>query len=78
MSGSGYHDVHLPADPAREVVWQVIAEYVTRWVPADARILEIGAGYCCWISAMAAIWSYLRPNPPPNSRPPRLCLHTSP
>jgi len=52
MSGSGYHDVHLPADPAREVVWQVIAEYVTRWVPADARILEIGAGYCCWINAL--------------------------
>ncbi len=53
MSGAGYHDVHLPEDPSRQVVWQVIAEYVARWVPKDARILEIGAGYCCWINALS-------------------------
>ena len=29
----------------------MIAEYVARWVPPDARVLEIGAGYCCWINA---------------------------
>jgi len=55
MSGAGYHDVHLPADPAREVVWDVIAEYVGPWVPQDARILEIGAGYCCWINALSGL-----------------------
>jgi SAM-dependent methyltransferase len=53
MNGGGYHEVHLPEDPAREIVWRVIAEYVARWVPKDARILEIGAGYCCWINALA-------------------------
>ena len=53
MSAAGYHDVHLPPDPAREVVWTVIAEYVRRWVPKDARVLEIGAGYCCWINALS-------------------------
>jgi len=53
MTAAGYHDVHLPEDPARAGVWQVIAEYVQRWVPEDARILEIGAGYCCWINALS-------------------------
>ena len=30
MSEAGYHEVHLPEDPARALVWQVIAEYVAR------------------------------------------------
>jgi SAM-dependent methyltransferase len=51
---AGYHDVHLPEDPARAVVWRVIAQYLQRWVPPDARVLEIGAGYCCWINAVQA------------------------
>jgi SAM-dependent methyltransferase len=55
MSGAGYHEVHLPEDPGRAVVWQVIAEYVAGWVPRDARILEIGAGYCCWINASSGL-----------------------
>ena len=50
--GAGYHDVHLPEDPARAVVWRVIAEYVERWVPIDAHVLEVGAGYCGWINAV--------------------------
>jgi SAM-dependent methyltransferase len=49
---AGYHHVHLPEHPARAVVWRVIAEYLARWVPRDARVLEIGAGYCCWINAV--------------------------
>ena len=36
-SGAGYHDVHLPEDPARAVVWRVIAEYLARWL-LDAAI----------------------------------------
>ena len=50
--GAGYHDVHLAEDPARAVVWRVIAEYVERWVPTDAHVLEVGAGYCGWINAV--------------------------
>lgn len=49
-----YHDVHLPHNPARAVVWRVIATYLERWVPRDAHVLEIGAGYCCWINAVRA------------------------
>ena len=50
--GAGYHDVHLPEDPARAVVWRVIAEYLARWVPREAHVLEVGAGYCSWINAV--------------------------
>jgi SAM-dependent methyltransferase len=51
---TGYHDVHLPEDPARAMVWAVIADYLQRWVPAQSHVLEIGAGYCCWINAVRA------------------------
>ena len=49
-----YHDVHLPDHPARAGVWQVIADVLRRWIPADGQVLEIGAGYCHWINAVDA------------------------
>jgi SAM-dependent methyltransferase len=49
-----YHDVHLREDPAREVVWRVIAEYLSRWVRPQDQVVEIGAGYCQWINAVHA------------------------
>jgi SAM-dependent methyltransferase len=50
----GYHDVHLTEDPARQVVWDVLAAYLSRWVPADAHVVEIGAGHCAWINSVRA------------------------
>ncbi len=50
--GTAYHAVHLPHDPARDMVWRVVADHLRRWIPADARVLEIGAGYCQWINAV--------------------------
>lgn len=47
-----YHAVHLPEHPARAVVWRVVADHLSQWVPADAHVLEIGAGYCHWINAV--------------------------
>jgi SAM-dependent methyltransferase len=52
--GDGYHDVHLPAHPARRGVWAAIAAHLRSWIPADAHVLEIGAGYCDWINAVDA------------------------
>jgi SAM-dependent methyltransferase len=49
---AAYHAVHLPEHPARAVVWRVVADYLSRWVPVDAHVLEIGAGYCHWINAV--------------------------
>jgi SAM-dependent methyltransferase len=56
MAGAvtGYHTAHLPEDPARAIVWRVVAEHLAPWVPAGARVLEIGAGYCDWINHVVA------------------------
>lgn len=51
---AGYHDVHLQEHPARQVVWEVLADHLSRWVPPDAHVLEIGAGHCHWINAVRA------------------------
>ena len=57
MAGAvtGYHTAHLPEDPARAVVWRVVAEHLAPWVPPGARVLEIGAGYCEWINHVAGV-----------------------
>ncbi len=56
MAGAmtGYHEAHLPEDPARAVVWNVVADYLAPWMPANADVVEIGAGYCAWINNVAA------------------------
>ena len=51
---SGYHAAHLPEDPARAIVWKVVAEHLDRWMPRDGHVLEIGAGYCEWINNITA------------------------
>jgi cyclopropane fatty-acyl-phospholipid synthase-like methyltransferase len=51
---SGYHEAHLPEDPARAIVWKVVAEHLACWVPPGGDVLEIGAGYCHWINNVAA------------------------
>jgi SAM-dependent methyltransferase len=50
----GYHDVHLREDPARDVVWRAIADYLKAWIQPSDHVLEVGAGYCHWINAVAA------------------------
>jgi SAM-dependent methyltransferase len=50
----GYHVAHLTPDPARTVLWGVVADHLARWIPTDAHVLEIGAGYCDWINHVTA------------------------
>ena len=49
-----YHEVHFTPDPVRALVWQVVADHLAPWIPAQAHVLEIGAGYCAWINAVRA------------------------
>ena len=51
---TAYHSAHLTPDPARRLVWQAVARYLSPLVPADAAVLEIGAGYCDWINQVRA------------------------
>jgi SAM-dependent methyltransferase len=47
---SSYHAAHLVEDPRRAIVWKAIAQYLAPYVPPDAYVLELGAGYCHWIN----------------------------
>src|SRR5688500_1946868 len=49
-----YHDAHLTPDPSRRIVWQAVSDFLARWIPADAAVIEIGAGYCDWINNVQA------------------------
>src|SRR5687767_8227206 len=49
-----YHDVHLIDDPNRRIVWRVLNEYLSPWIPAAGSVLEVGAGYCHWINGVRA------------------------
>ena len=40
-----YHRIRLPFDPERAKVWRVLCRYLSRWVDADAGLLDLGAGY---------------------------------
>ena len=51
---TSYHDVHLTPHPSRRIVWEVVAGHLGRWIPAEASVLEIGAGYCDWINHVRA------------------------
>lgn len=56
MAGAvtGYHATHLPEDPARAIVWKVVAQHLAGWVSPGGHVLEVGAGYCDWINNVTA------------------------
>ena len=45
-SAPGYFGTRLAHDPNRAKVWRHLTEYLARWVAPDARVLELGAGWC--------------------------------
>ncbi len=49
-----YHAVHLRSEPSRSIVWRVIADHLSLYIPYDGCVLEIGAGYCDWINNVRA------------------------
>lgn len=51
---AGYHASHLTPDPARAVVWREVARHLAPYVPPDASVLDLGAGYCDWINHVLA------------------------
>jgi SAM-dependent methyltransferase len=45
-TADGYYDTRYAHDPRRQAVWRHVTHHLQRWVPADADVLELGAGYC--------------------------------
>lgn len=51
---AGYFTTRLAYDGRRPVVWRAIAQYLRRWISADAAVLELGAGWCDLSNALGA------------------------
>lgn len=49
-----YYHSRFVHDPRRLGVWRVISRYLQPHVPADGRVLDIGAGYCDFINTIVA------------------------
>ena len=54
LSAPGYHDVRFPYDARRAPVWQELARYLQRFVDPNGGLLELGAGYGEFSSAITA------------------------
>jgi SAM-dependent methyltransferase len=53
-ASEGYFDTRYTEDARRAPVWRHVAAYLARWIPADADVLELGAGYCDFSNAVEA------------------------
>ena len=42
---ANYFETRFVHDERRRAVWQHIARYLARWMPADGALLDLGAGY---------------------------------
>ena len=51
---TSYHLAHFVDDPRRAIVWKAVARHLAFHLPADAAVLELGAGYCHWINNVRA------------------------
>jgi len=49
-----YFRTRFAPDARRDRVWQVLTPYLARYVPADAAVLELGAGFCGFINRVPA------------------------
>ncbi len=49
-----YFETRFVPDARREELWGHLAPYLARFVPPDAAVLELGAGYCYFINRVPA------------------------
>jgi ubiquinone/menaquinone biosynthesis C-methylase UbiE len=49
-----YYKTRMKKDKEREKVWKEITNYLQRYIPKDAKTLELGAGYCDFINNIKA------------------------
>jgi len=47
---SSYYKTRFQYDPRRKVVWKCLCDYLRNEIPAEATVLELGAGYCDFIN----------------------------
>ena len=53
-AAGAYVRTRFTADPRRAALWRHLTTYLAQFVPPDAAVLELGAGYCDFINAVPA------------------------
>jgi SAM-dependent methyltransferase len=53
-TAADYFRARFVPEPGRAATWQVICRHLARWIPRDARVLDLGAGYCSFVNAVEA------------------------
>ena len=53
-----YFTTRYSPDPGRAAVWRAICEYIQEFVPRNATVLDLGAGYCDGINGLRATKKY--------------------
>lgn len=51
---TGYFETRLAKDDNRTKVWRHLGDYFAQWIPPQARVLELGAGWCDFANAITA------------------------
>lgn len=54
LDPEAYYATRYTPQPGRERVWRHVTRFLARWIPADAEVLELGAGYCDFSNAVIA------------------------
>jgi ubiquinone/menaquinone biosynthesis C-methylase UbiE len=49
-----YFRARFVPEKGRAETWRVICHHLRRFIPADARVLDLGAGYCSFVNAVRA------------------------
>jgi SAM-dependent methyltransferase len=49
-----YFETRLSFEPKRDAIWAVVTRYLQRFIPDNAIVLELGAGYCTFINNVKA------------------------
>jgi 2-polyprenyl-3-methyl-5-hydroxy-6-metoxy-1,4-benzoquinol methylase len=45
-----YYNTRYTFDKGRKRIWMVICHYLQKYIPTDAAVMDIGAGYCNFIN----------------------------
>ena len=55
MTPEGYHEVRLPHDPRREVLWRALWRFrFSAWIESGDCVLDLGTGYGSFINTVTA------------------------
>ena len=52
---SNYFQTRYEFNVGRERVWKAICEYLSKYIPPESSVLDLGSGYCDFINNIRAL-----------------------